>query len=113
MHVDATPYCTSVGSAREMGRRRLIGEPNMFGSPSPLIIRAVSTRQRQSFYNTENLHANSEVCLELLRQVALGFVQQVFTYTRRRNEAVTTSAGKLNTQKASHHLSILWYGLEF
>lgn len=113
VNLDAMPYRTCVVPGREMGRRRLMGEPDMFGSPSSLMMRADLIRQRQSFYNTKNLHADSEVCLVLLRQVDFGFVHQVLTYTRRHNEAVTSSARKLNTQKASHYLSMVRYGREF
>lgn len=113
VNLDAMPYRTEIVAGREMGRRRLMGEPDMFGSPSSLMIRADLIRQRQSFYNTGNLHADSEVCLDLLRQADFGFVHQVLTYTRRHNEAVTSSARELNTQKASHYLNIVRYGRAF
>lgn len=113
VNLDAMRYKTSAVAGREMGRRRLLGEPDMFGSPSSLMFRADLVRQRERFYNEKNLHADSEVCFELLRDVDYGFVHQVLTYTRRHNEAVTSSARMLNTQKASHYLHVVKYGRDF
>lgn len=113
VNLDAMPYKTSVVPGREMGRRRLLGAPDMFGSPSSLMIRADLIRAREHFYNERNLHADSEVCFDLLRGVDFGFVHQVLTYTRRHNEAVTSMARRLNTQKASHYLHVVRYGRDF
>jgi glycosyltransferase involved in cell wall biosynthesis len=113
VNLDAMPFKSCVVSGKEMGRRRLLGQPDMFGSPSSLMMRADLVRQRASFYNEGNLHADSEVCFDLLRYVDFGFVHQVLTYTRRHNEAVTSSARKLNTQKASHYLHLIKYGRDY
>jgi glycosyltransferase involved in cell wall biosynthesis len=113
VNLDAMPFKSCVVSGKEMGRRRLLGAPDMFGSPSSLMVRADLIRQRECFYNEGNLHADSEVCFDLLRNVDFGFVHQVLTYTRRHNEAVTSSARKLNTQKASHYLHLVKYGRDY
>jgi hypothetical protein len=44
------------------------------------------------FYNTENPHADTEVCFSLLEAGDYGFVQQILTYTRRHAGAETTAA---------------------
>jgi glycosyltransferase involved in cell wall biosynthesis len=113
VNLDSMPYKTTVVSGREICRRRLLGGRDMFGSPSSLMIRADLIRRRESFYNEGNLHADSEVCFDLLRHADFGFVHQVLTYTRRHNETVTFSARKLNTQKAAHYLHLVRYGRYF
>lgn len=113
VNLDAMPYETTLVSGRELCRRRLLGQPDMFGSPSSLMLRADLVRGRERFYNEDNLHADSEVCLDLLRHVDFGFVHQVLTYTRRHNEAVTSSARTLNTHKASHYVHLVRYGRYF
>jgi glycosyltransferase involved in cell wall biosynthesis len=113
VNLDAMQYKTTFISGREICRRRLLGGPDMFGSPTSLMMRADLIRNRDPFYNEQNLHADSEVCFDLLRSVDFGFVHQVLTYTRRHNESVTSSSRKLNTQKASHLLHMARYGRDF
>jgi glycosyltransferase involved in cell wall biosynthesis len=113
VNLDAMPYKTSIVSGRELCRRRLLGGPDMFGSPSSTMIRADLIRYRERFYNERNLHADSEVCFDLLRNVDFGFVHQVLTYTRRHNESVTSSSRKINTHKASHVFHLVRYGRSF
>ena len=92
------PWGVDVVSGREICRRALLGEGYVFGSPSSLLIRSDLIRARERFYNEENLHADTEVCFDLLRTTDVGFVHQVLTYTRRHRESVTsTTAGRLNT----------------
>jgi glycosyltransferase involved in cell wall biosynthesis len=113
VNLDAMPYKTTFISGREICRRRLLGGRDMFGSPSSLMIRADLVRSRSAFYNEKNLHADSEVCFDLLRTVDFGFVHQVLTYTRRHNESVASRSRRLNTQKASHLLHLVRYGRDF
>ncbi len=113
VNLDVIPYETTFISGKDLCRRRLLGQPDLFGSPSSLMLRADLVRGRERFYNEDNLHADSEVCLDLLRHVDFGFVHQVLTYTRRHNEAVTASARKLNTHKASHYVHLVKYGRYF
>ncbi len=113
VNLDSMPYKSTVVSGREICRRRLLGGPDMFGSPTSLMIRADLIRGRRQFYNEQNLHADSEVCFDLLRNVDFGFVHQVLTYTRRHNDSVSSFSRRLNTQKASHFLHLIRYGPYF
>ncbi|MGI8739293.1 MAG: glycosyltransferase family 2 protein [Gammaproteobacteria bacterium] len=113
VNLDVIPYETTFISGKDLCRRRLLGQPDLVGSPSSLMLRADLVRGRERFYNEDNLHADSEVCLDLLRHVDFGFVHQVLTYTRRHNEAATTAARKLNTHKASHYVHFVKYGRYF
>lgn len=110
VNLDDMTYPTTVVPGREMCRRRLMGGADMFGSPSSILYRAGLVRERKSFYNEDNPHADSEVCFELLRDTDFGFVHQVLSYTRRHNEAETSAARRLNTHKVSHLLHMAKYG---
>src|SRR5680860_897583 len=77
VNLDVIPYKTTFVSGQELCRRRLLGQPDLFGSPSSLMLRADLVRGRERFYNEDNLHADSEVCLDLLRHVDFGFVHHV------------------------------------
>jgi hypothetical protein len=91
------PWGVEVVSGQEICRATLIEGRYVFGSPSSLLIRSELIRARDPFYNEANLHADTEVCFELLRTADLGFVHQVLTRTRRHAASMTTRAGRLGT----------------
>ena len=85
----------------------------MFGSPTSLLFRADLVRSRDPFYNERNLHADSEICFDLLRGVDFGFVQEVLTYTRRHNESVSSFSKTIATLKAGPLVRLLKYGKDY
>jgi glycosyltransferase involved in cell wall biosynthesis len=91
------PYPVEVVDGRKICRLTLLGHCYVFGSPTSLLLRAADVRARAAFYNEQNLHADSEVCFELLREGDLGFVQQILTRTRVHAEATTSFATRVNT----------------
>jgi glycosyltransferase involved in cell wall biosynthesis len=91
------PYPLEVVDGREICRSTLVGEGYVFGSPSSLLLRAADVRARPAFYSEQNLHADSEVCFELLRDADLGFVHQILTRTRVHAEAMTSFSVKVNS----------------
>jgi len=95
--LDGLPYPSTIVSGWDICRRHLLDGAHIFGSPTSLLIRADLARQREAFYNEDNLHSDVEVCLELLRFVDFGFVHQVLTFTRRHNESMTSFCQRLNT----------------
>lgn len=110
VNLDAIPYPRSMMNGREVCRRRLLGKPDVFGSPTSLLIRSDLISSRQSFYEETELHADTAVCFDLLEQADFGFVHQVLTYTRLHEEAVTSGARAMGTQKASQFTRLLKYG---
>jgi hypothetical protein len=93
-----------------MGHRHFTGGRHFFGSPTSLLIRANLLRQHHHFYNEKNTHADTEACLQLLRDHDFGFVHQVLTFTRRHNEAQTTRARRFNTYLPSRLYALMRYG---
>jgi glycosyltransferase involved in cell wall biosynthesis len=94
---EGVPYPTEVVEGREICRSTLLGHCYVFGSPSSLLLRGADVRARPAFYNEQNLHADSEVCFELLREADLGFVQQILTHTRVHDEQMTSLTVRINT----------------
>ena len=91
-----------------------MGEPDMFGSPSSLLFRADLIRSRApEFYNRDFLHADSEICFDLLRTVDFGFVQQALTFTRRHNESISSFARVIETMRANPLYRLIKYGRDF
>jgi glycosyltransferase involved in cell wall biosynthesis len=94
---EGVPYPVQVVDGRDICRSTLRGECYVFGSPSSILLRASTVRDRPSFYNEQNLHADTEVCFDLLKDADLGFVHQVLTRTRLHSDAVTSFAVRINT----------------
>lgn len=111
--LDGLPYPSTVVSGRDICRRHLLDGAHIFGSPTSLLIRADLVRQRETFYNEDNLHSDIEVCLELLRFVDFGFVHQVLTFTRRHNESMTSISKRLNTYVPSWLYMLQKHGMYY
>jgi glycosyltransferase involved in cell wall biosynthesis len=91
------PYPVEVVDGREICRSTLLGDCYVFGSPSSTLLRGADVRAGRDFYNEQNFHADTEVCLDLLREADLGFVHQILTQTRVHKEAMTSFAARINT----------------
>jgi glycosyltransferase involved in cell wall biosynthesis len=91
------PYPVEVADGRGICRSTLRGDCYVFGSPSSTLLRAADVRARPTFYNEGNVHADTEVCFDLLRDADLGFVHQILTRTRVHPEAMTSFAVRINT----------------
>jgi glycosyltransferase involved in cell wall biosynthesis len=94
---DGLPYPSTVVSGREICRRTLLGGLYVFGSPTSLLIRSDPIRERKTFYNEANIHADKEVCFDLLQDSDFGFVHQVLTYSRLHSETATSFSERFNT----------------
>jgi glycosyltransferase involved in cell wall biosynthesis len=113
VNLDHLPYPTDFVTGGEICRRRLTGGPDMFGSPSSILIRSDLIRRREKFYNEQNIHADTEVCFELLNDSDFGFVQQTLTYTRRHNESMTSFINTIHTKQVQQLVRLLKYGKSF
>jgi glycosyltransferase involved in cell wall biosynthesis len=102
VNLDGLPYPSHVVPGRELCRAALLSGLYVFGSPTSLLIRCDLIRARAAFYNTDNIHADQEVCFELLQNCDFGFVHQVLTYTRRHNETTTTFIRRFETYRLGH-----------
>ena len=90
-------YSTTAISGREVCRSLLLGGPYVFGTPSSLLYRSDLVRCRDAFYNESNVHADTEVCCEFLEHADFGFVHQVLTYARVRDDSMSAISERLNT----------------
>jgi glycosyltransferase involved in cell wall biosynthesis len=99
VNLDGLPPSTTILPGRDVARSFLLAGPLpfLFGSSTSLLVRADLVRKRHHFYNEDNIHADTEACLDVLSESDFGFVHQVLTYTRRHNEAVTSRARRLGT----------------
>jgi glycosyltransferase involved in cell wall biosynthesis len=61
----------------------------LFGSPTTLLFRSDIIKSRDAFYDNKFLHADTEVCYDILQTSDFGFVHQVLSYTRLHDQSQT------------------------
>lgn len=91
------PYRSKKISGFEICRKFFLDNLWVFGPPSARLIRSEEIRKRKSFYNEEFPHADTEICLEILKNSDFGFVHQVLTFTRLHEEQKTVHAEFFNS----------------
>jgi glycosyltransferase involved in cell wall biosynthesis len=91
------PKDVEVVSGKEIRRLTLLRKGEVFGSPTATMIRADLVRARPEFYKATFIHADTEICLDLLRDCDLGFVHDVLTFTRLHPASVTSFADRVGT----------------
>jgi glycosyltransferase involved in cell wall biosynthesis len=94
------PYQTGLVSGREICRQHLLNRLFVFGSANSVLYRADLVRAKEHFYNEANIHADTEICFTLLRTNDFGFVHQVLTFTRVREESLSAISADLHTDYA-------------
>jgi len=110
VNLDGLPYPSTVISGRDICRLYLIDGLFVFGSPTSLLIRSDIIRNREAFYNETIIHADTEVCFDVLQDYDFGFVHQVLTFTRRHNESVTSLTHRFDTRRLASFIIFLRYG---
>jgi hypothetical protein len=111
---DGLPYGTEVVPGRELSRLALLRRIQPFLSPTSLLIRSDLVRDRDPFYDEENIHADHMACYEILRGCDYGFVPQVLTYIRRHDDSITSSiASRLDMFQLTTLDLLTRYGPEF
>lgn len=108
------PYPSSVvARGRDACRMRLLGGPYVFGTPSSVLFRCDIVRSRHAFYNESNLHADSEACFEFLGDHDFGFVHQVLTFVRVREDSLTSYSSQFNTYLPAVLHELVKYGQKY
>lgn len=83
------PQAVEVVDGREAARMHLFDGAYLFGAPTTVMHRSESVRQREPFYDEATwLVEDLDACYELLREWDFGFVHQVLTFVRTRNESI-------------------------
>jgi glycosyltransferase involved in cell wall biosynthesis len=108
---DGLPFPSTVVPGRDLCRGTLLQRiPYVLGTPTSVLFRSDLLRARPLPFNPDNLHADTELCLDLLRQSDFGFVHQVLTYTRSDDESLTSFSLRMNTYLPSYVEHLLRLG---
>jgi glycosyltransferase involved in cell wall biosynthesis len=95
------PWPSPLICGREIGRRHLLEGLHVFGSANAVLYRADLVRNHDPFYNETNIHADTEVCLALLKTCDFSFVHQILTFTRVRPGSLNAASQESHTYLAS------------
>ena len=107
------PYATPVLSGRDICRKHLLECIYVFGTPTTVLYRSDLVRGRHAFYNEADIHADTEVCFELLKKCDFGFVHQVLAFTREREGSVSTRAADIHAYFGSMLYILTTHGKEY
>jgi glycosyltransferase involved in cell wall biosynthesis len=103
----------TVFPGRDLGRRHFLERLYVFGSANSVLYRADLVRKRQSFFNESNIHADTEVCFDLLKSCDFGFVHKTLTYTRVRPDSLTARSVDLQTNFGGGLRALLGHGRDY
>jgi glycosyltransferase involved in cell wall biosynthesis len=96
-------------SGREVCRDRLLGGEYVFGTMTSLLVRCDLVRKRATFFNELNLHGDLETCFDVLQESDFGFVHQVLSFSRPREQSAGSFASNFNTPRLADFTAFLKY----
>jgi glycosyltransferase involved in cell wall biosynthesis len=104
------PYPSHCVSGREVCRRQLLGGPYVFGTMTSLLGRCDLVRKRSQFFSETHLQADMEACFDVLQESDFGFVHQVLSFSREREQGTDTFASNFNSHRLGDFLIFVKYG---
>jgi glycosyltransferase involved in cell wall biosynthesis len=107
------PYPARLVSGREMCREHFLARQYVFGTATSVLYRADLVRSHEPFYNEANIHADTEVCFALLNACDFGFVHQVLSFTRVRQQSLSSRSADLHTDLAGMLQLLVKYGPQY
>jgi glycosyltransferase involved in cell wall biosynthesis len=107
------PYPSGLFSGREVCRRLFLEGLYVFGTSTSVLYRSDLVRNQDPFYNEENLHADLEACVVLLKRCDFGFVHQILTFKRSRPGSLGAFTEDMHTLMAGHLHSLSKHGRDF
>jgi glycosyltransferase involved in cell wall biosynthesis len=107
------PYPSTVIPGQEVCRRLFLDRLYVFGTATSLLQRADLIRSRDPFYREDNIHADCETCIDLLKTCDFGFVNQILTFTRPRQHSLSKMSSKINTVAAGRVHDLMTHGRHF
>jgi glycosyltransferase involved in cell wall biosynthesis len=102
---------TDVIAGREVCRRSLLGELDVFGTPTSSLYRSSVVRARAPFFFPhEGPHADTSACYAALESCDFGFVHEVLSAERVHDDRVTARAQRLSMAEVAYLELLLQYG---
>jgi glycosyltransferase involved in cell wall biosynthesis len=110
---DGLRYPSQRVPGREVCRNKLLGGRDVFGTLTSLLLRSDLIRKRKTFFNESNLHADQESYFSVLQESDYGFVHQVLSFSRRRDESAGSFAKDFDSCTLGDVVIFMKYGPVF
>jgi len=104
------PLDINVVLGKKLSHDILLGSPNIFGTPTTLLIRSKFLRSATEFYLENDTHADTDSCFRILQSADFGFVHQILIYRRSRNDSLSSFSQRMNTYNPHQIKMLLQYG---
>ena len=104
------PYPAHCISGREVCRNHLLGGPYVFGTMTSLLVRSDLVRKRVPLFSDQHLQADLDACFDILQESDFGFIHQVLSFSRDREDGADSLALNLNSQYLGYIVTFLKYG---
>lgn len=104
------PYPSPCIPGRAVCRDKLLGGPYVFGTMTSLLLRSDLVRKRSDLFNENNLHADQEACFDLLSESDFGFIHQVLSFSRPRENSNGSFAANFDSVILGELVIFLKYG---
>jgi glycosyltransferase involved in cell wall biosynthesis len=99
-----------VVAGRHVVRQELLYRSWATGSPSTLLYRATSMRERPDFYDRTMWHADTDAAYRTLLSSDFGFVHEILTFTRYHVESQSSFTVRVNSFRPRDGRLLLRYG---
>jgi glycosyltransferase involved in cell wall biosynthesis len=107
------PAVPSLLTGRGVCRRYFLRGEFVFGNPTSVLYDADLVRNRQPFFEPDRLHADTELCFEVLADADFGFVPQVLSYLRSREESISGGRTDLLPRDLDRMMMVERYASEY
>lgn len=108
------PQAVSVVSGGEAARLHLLEGAYLFGAPTTVMMRSSAVRRRDPFYDESTwLVEDLDACYELLEEWDFGFVHQVLTFVRTRNESIQSGRESFYAMAMDRLAVVVRHGRDF
>lgn len=110
VHSKGLPYTTTFLWGKEVVRRMLLDGLFVFGTPTTILYRTDLVKARELFYDSTVVHAETDICFDILQETDFAFVHQLLSFTRLHDGAATNFADHYNTYVLFDLYAIKKYG---
>jgi glycosyltransferase involved in cell wall biosynthesis len=98
---------------RELARRHLLSSFFLFGTPTTVMYRSDIVRARRPFFREGRYHEDTEACYEILRDWDFGFVHQILSFSRVREDSIYSTMKAFDSPILDKLICLRMYGPQF
>lgn len=107
------PYPSRFIKGTEICQRQLLTGEFFFGSQTAVLYRAELVRERGDLFEDGKLHPDTELCYEALKRWDFGFVHQVLSIMRERDEGISAGWRSYNPHLLDRYIILNLFGSHY